>query len=132
MYLAHLLHTLPRERRSTAPPRNPPEGGFGDAVLRVPSASDAGEGLLDDVETLVQEVLADDQRGQEAEDVAVGATGQDQQALLVAGLGERAGRLRVRLLGGRVLDQLDRDHGAAAADLGDDLDLPGHGAEAGL
>jgi hypothetical protein len=40
--------------------------------------SDSGERLLDDVEALVEEVVADDERRQEAQHIAVGATGQDQ------------------------------------------------------
>jgi hypothetical protein len=48
--------------------------------------SECGEGLLDDVETLMQQVFGNDQRRQEAQHVAVGAGRQHHDASCVTRL----------------------------------------------
>src|SRR5689334_23793473 len=81
--------------------------------------SDPGEGVLENGEPLVEQVLADHQRRQEADHVAERPAGQRDQPGLVAGLGDgrRGGRVGVER---PRLGQLDGQHGAAAADVGDD------------
>src|SRR6478672_5449701 len=76
-------------------------------------ASDGGgESGVEDVEALVQQLVPDHQRRQEPQHVAVGAGGQCDQPLLVAGGGDGGGQRRVR--GERAgLHQLNREHGAA-------------------
>ena len=50
------------------------------AVMSMSSSLEVGEGRGEDVETLQQKVVADGQWGQEAQHVAVGAAGQDDDA----------------------------------------------------
>ena len=89
----------------------------------------ARERLVEHPERVDEQVLGHDQGRQEAQDVAVGAGGEHQDALGVAGLGDGGGHV-----GGRVeragLDELDGDHGAAAADVADERVAGGHLAAA--
>ena len=63
--------------------------------------------------------MADDERRQEPDDVAVGATDQYEDTLAVALRRDLAGRFRSRLASPG-LDELNGQHGAAPADLADD------------
>src|SRR5262249_59998530 len=69
--------------------------------------------LLEGVEPALELVVGRSQRRKEAEDVAVEAAGQDQQAVL-ARLRDRRFRRVARLLG-----ELDRQHRAKAPDVAD-------------
>ena len=104
-----------RRRTSTCWASTAPRGPRTSGLPEV----EGGESLLDDAQGVAKEVLADDERGQEAQDVAVGTRGQHQHAL---GRAER--RHLGRHLGRRLLrpwsHELDRDHRATAADVADD------------
>src|SRR6476469_6987870 len=85
---------------------------------RVDEVSDGGgERLLEDVETLAEQLVARGERRQEAEDVAVRAARQGDETVGVAGLVDGAGQGGI---GGQVagtVDELDGEHGAATADV---------------
>src|SRR5882757_5358665 len=70
------------------------------------------------VETFVEQFVADAQRREEAQDVAKGATGQDDHACGMGARAQRLGEVGVGL-GGTRLDQLDGDHGPATPDVAD-------------
>src|SRR5829696_7307135 len=106
----------PGPKRAYAVPRAARDG----IRARVGAVSDGGgERLLEDVETLAEQLVAGGERRQEAEDVAVGAAGQGHEALGVAGRVDGAGQPGVRRQVTRAVDELDRQHGAAAADVAD-------------
>src|SRR4051812_32873875 len=104
----------------------------GTAYVRGGRVSDGRrEGLLEDVEALGEQLVARGQGWQEPEDVAVGAARQGDEALGVAGLVDRPGQGGVRGEVARAVDELDGQHGAAAADVPDLRELLGESLEAG-
>jgi len=78
-----------------------------------------GEGGGEDVETLVEQLVTGDERWQETEDVAEGAAGEGDQALLVAVGVDGLGEAGVGGLRGPVGHELDGEHRAAAPDVAD-------------
>src|SRR3712207_6057007 len=72
----------------------------GAAFLRVWGlASGVGlDGCCQDVQAVDEELVGDDQRRQQTDDVAVGAAGEDDDAFLQAGSGNSLGQFRVRFL----------------------------------
>src|SRR5699024_5361352 len=82
------------------------------------SAEESGQARLDDVEGVVQQVVGDRQRRQEAQNVAVGARGEHDDAVLRAVVGDLLDQIRVRL-DRVVLDELGGDHRTAAPDVTD-------------
>src|SRR6476469_602697 len=98
---------------------------------RVDEVSDGGgERLLEDVETLAEQLVARGERRQEPEDVAVRAARQGDETLGVAGLVDGAGQRGVGREVARAVDELDREHGAATADVADLRVLLGERLEA--
>ena len=95
-----------------------------------PGGQSVGERLRDDVEGLVQQGVGGRERRQEAEHVAPGAAGQRDHAVAVAVRVDRGRTGRVRRAGLRV-DELDRHHRAAAADVGDHRVLAGQVVQPG-
>src|SRR5437868_2165251 len=102
---------MPAQRTSGTPP--------GEALTSTASAGRSStcvdKRLLQELETVLQLVVGDRQRGQQANDVAVGAAAQQEQTALEARARDRRGESR------RLLDELERSHGAEApvlADLG--------------
>src|SRR5699024_5718558 len=82
------------------------------------SAEACGQARLDDVEGVVEEFVGDRQRRQEAQNVAGGARGEHDNAVLRAVVGDLLDQIRVRL-DRVVLDELGGDHRTAAADVTD-------------
>lgn len=81
------------------------------------------DGLLQNVQAAFQLLIGDDQGRQEADDLAPTAGVFYHQAVLGALLDDGGDQLAVGLLGLLVLDELQADHGAHAADVADDLVL---------
>ena len=77
------------------------------------------DGALEDIQTLLELVLGDHQGHQRPDHVAVGAGADHDQAALVAQAGDPVHQLLRRLLGGAVLDELDRPHRAGPAHVAD-------------
>jgi DNA-binding CsgD family transcriptional regulator len=94
------------------------------------TALDRGEGVLEDAEALFQQVVADDQRRQEAEHVAERARGQGHQPVGMAVPGHRGGGRGVGLQRPWP-GQLEGEHRAAAADIRDDRERGGQLAQPG-
>src|SRR5699024_9808952 len=69
-----------------------------------------------DIKPLIKELITDGEREEEANDVAVGAAVQQDQAIVAAIFLYLADKGGIRFLGFRVAE-LDRHHGAQAADL---------------
>src|SRR5699024_9618530 len=82
------------------------------------SAEEFGQARLDDVEGVMHEFVGDRQRRQEAQNVAVGARGEHDDAVLRTVVGDLLDQIRVRL-DRVVLDELGGDHRTAAADVTD-------------
>src|SRR5690606_20299894 len=79
------------------------------------------DGRAQHLQSLVQKLVGDGQRGQEPEHVAVASGGQHKQTLLVAAGGDPGGELRVRSAVTTGMDEFDRDHRAPAADVAHDV-----------
>src|SRR5579859_4021084 len=89
------------------------------SLVGLEQPSQARERFFQDGQALVEQVLGDDQRRQEAQHVAERAAGQHDQAGRVAGGGDPGGGGRIGPQRAR-LGQLDREHRAPAPHVGDD------------
>ena len=114
-----------RERRprlsckhATRPACPPGQAGLV-TVRRGGSGAGGHHRVLEYLQALEQQLVADRQRRQEPEDVALGAAGEDHDALLVAGRRHGLAVSRRRARWCRASHQLDRHHRPAAADVAD-------------